>query len=68
MTAAGRIARREQPAIARVESAFPPKEAVRAFVTEIIERSLDDRERRGCLLVNSALEIAPHDPELGAEV
>jgi TetR/AcrR family transcriptional repressor of nem operon len=54
--------------IARMESAFPPKEAVRAFVTEIIERSLDDRERRGCLLVNSTLERAPHDPELGAEV
>jgi len=54
--------------IARLESALPPKEAVRAFVEEIVERSLDDRDRRGCLLVNSALEIAPHDPELGAEI
>jgi TetR/AcrR family transcriptional regulator, transcriptional repressor for nem operon len=54
--------------IARLESTLPPKEAVRAFLREIIERSLDDGDRRGCLLVNSALEIAPHDPELGAEV
>src|SRR5258708_980672 len=54
--------------IARLESGLAPKQAVRAFLTEIIERSLNDRDRRGCLLVNSALEIAPHDPELGAEV
>jgi TetR/AcrR family transcriptional repressor of nem operon len=54
--------------IARLESTLPPKQAVRAFLGEIVERSLDDRDRRGCLLVNSALEIAPHDPELGAEL
>ena len=54
--------------IARLESTMPPKQAVCAFLGEIVERSLDDRDRRGCLLVNSALEVAPHDPELGAEV
>jgi TetR/AcrR family transcriptional regulator, transcriptional repressor for nem operon len=54
--------------IARLESAMPPKEAICAFLGEIVERSLDDWDRRGCLLVNSALEIAPHDAELGAEV
>jgi TetR/AcrR family transcriptional repressor of nem operon len=54
--------------IARLESTLPPKQAVCAFLGEIVERSLDDRDRRGCLLVNSALEIAPHDPELGAEL
>jgi TetR/AcrR family transcriptional regulator, transcriptional repressor for nem operon len=54
--------------IARLESTYPPKEAVCAFLREIIERSLDDDDRRGCLLVNSALEVAPHDRELGAEV
>lgn len=54
--------------IARLETTLAPKAAVRAFVSEIVERSLDDRFRRGCLLVNSALEIAPHDPELGAEI
>jgi TetR/AcrR family transcriptional regulator, transcriptional repressor for nem operon len=54
--------------IGRLESTMAPKQAVRAFLGEIVERSLDDRDRRGCLLVNSALEVAPHDPELGAEV
>jgi TetR/AcrR family transcriptional regulator, transcriptional repressor for nem operon len=54
--------------LARLESSLPPKEAVRAFLVEIIEHSLDDRDRRGCLLVNSALEVAPHDPTLGAEI
>ncbi|MBV9237988.1 MAG: TetR/AcrR family transcriptional regulator [Xanthobacteraceae bacterium] len=54
--------------IARLESSMAPKDAIKAFFTEIVEHSLSDKDRRGCLLVNSALEIAPHDPEIGAEV
>lgn len=54
--------------IAEVEAKLPPKEAVRAFIAGIIARSLDDPDRRGCMLVNAALEIAPHDAEIGAEV
>jgi TetR/AcrR family transcriptional repressor of nem operon len=54
--------------IADVEKKLPPKEAVRAFIAGIIERSLDDPDRRGCMLVNAALEIAPHDAAIGAEV
>ncbi len=54
--------------IARLERTLPPKQAIRSFLDEIVEHSLDDQHRRGCLLVNSALEIAPHDPQLGAEV
>jgi TetR/AcrR family transcriptional regulator, transcriptional repressor for nem operon len=53
--------------IIRLENALPPKDAVRAFLGEIVERSIDG-DRRGCLLVNTALETAPHDSELGAEV
>lgn len=41
----------------------PPREALERFYAEIIERSLNDAERKGCLLVNSALEVAPHDDE-----
>jgi len=51
--------------IKRLEESLPPKEAVRRFIEEIIERSVNDRERRGCFLINSALEVAPHDRELG---
>jgi TetR/AcrR family transcriptional repressor of nem operon len=52
--------------IRRLEKTLPPKQAPRAFIEEIIARSLSDRDRRGCFLINSALEVAPHDTELGA--
>jgi TetR/AcrR family transcriptional repressor of nem operon len=47
----------------RFENKLPPHEAIRAFFNEIVDRSLNDEERHGCMLVNSALEVAPHDPE-----
>src|SRR3954471_573312 len=62
------VERSTRARIARFETGLPPKKAIRGFLNEIVERSLGDADRRGCLLVNSALEIAPHDPELGAEV
>ena len=34
--------------------------------TSVRELSLADGERKGCLIVNSALEMAPHDPEFQA--
>ena len=49
--------------VGRFEGNMPPRQAIAAFFEEIIERSLDDPERKGCMLVNSALEMAPHDPE-----
>jgi TetR/AcrR family transcriptional repressor of nem operon len=42
---------------------LPPREAIRSFFDDILRRSLGDRERKGCMVVNSALEIAPHDRE-----
>ncbi len=42
---------------------MPPAEAIEAFFMEIVERSIADKARRGCMLVNTGLEIAPHDPE-----
>jgi TetR/AcrR family transcriptional repressor of nem operon len=51
--------------IKRLEASLPPKKAIHRFIGEIIERSLGDGERRGCFLINSALEVAPHDLELG---
>jgi TetR/AcrR family transcriptional repressor of nem operon len=41
--------------------ALPPRQAIAAFFEEILRRSLTDRQRKGCMLVNSALEVAPHD-------
>jgi TetR/AcrR family transcriptional regulator, transcriptional repressor for nem operon len=54
--------------IARLEASHRPKQAIRAFLTEIIERSLEDPDRKGCLLVNSALDVAPHDAAIGKVV
>ncbi len=50
--------------LATLERTHRPREAVVAFIEGAIDRSLADRQRRGCLLVNSALELAPHDPWL----
>ncbi len=47
----------------RIESRLPPRAAIGAFFEEIIARSLNDKQRKGCMLVNSALELAPHDSE-----
>jgi TetR/AcrR family transcriptional repressor of nem operon len=46
----------------RCES-LPPRDAIGAFFGEIVNRSLSDRDHKGCMLVNSALEVAPHDAE-----
>ena len=54
--------------IARLEKSGRPKEAIRAFLAEIIDRSLEDPDRKGCLLVNSALDVAPHDAAIGRVV
>jgi TetR/AcrR family transcriptional repressor of nem operon len=47
--------------ILRLEATLPPRRAIEAFLEEIVERSLADPDRCGCLLVNTALEVAPHD-------
>jgi AcrR family transcriptional regulator len=52
--------------IARVEKTLPPHQVIETFLTEIVERSLESR--LGCLLANSALEVAPHDRQIAAVV
>lgn len=54
--------------IKRLECSLPPKRAIRTLIEEVIERSVTDRTRGGCLLINSALEVAPHDPELAEAI
>jgi TetR/AcrR family transcriptional repressor of nem operon len=54
--------------VRRLEGRMPPRQAIAAFFTEIIQRSLEDPQRKGCMLVNSALEVAPHDTEFAAIV
>ncbi|MCD0501480.1 TetR/AcrR family transcriptional regulator [Bordetella petrii] len=47
---------------------LPPREALAAFFADIVDRSLADPQRKGCMLVNSAMEVAPHDAEFQATV
>ena len=54
--------------IARLERTVPPKMAIKAFIAEIVERSVDDPHQRGCMLINAAAEIAPLDRELGLHI
>lgn len=49
-----------------LEGASCPRDAIATFLDEIVTRSLADP--RGCFLVNSALEVAPHDAELRATI
>lgn len=49
--------------VSRLEQ-LPPFQAIHAFFDEVIERSLADKRRRGCMLVNAALEMAPYDAEI----
>ncbi len=52
----------------RLEQSLGPKAALHRFFAEIIEHSISDRQRKGCFLMNSALEIAPHDAECRAVI
>jgi TetR/AcrR family transcriptional regulator, transcriptional repressor for nem operon len=54
--------------VARIEARHEPKEAIDAFLAEIVDRSARDPDCKGCLLVNTALDVAPHDPEIGGLV
>jgi len=54
--------------VSRFERSLPPREAIRTFFMEIIDCSVRDGDRKGCLLVNSALEVAPHDPDFQAMI
>ena len=42
---------------------LPPREAIETFFDDILKRSLGDRDNKGCMLVNAALDVAAHDRE-----
>lgn len=43
---------------------YEPKAAIFAAFEDVIGSSRGGRNRKGCLLVNTALELSPHDPEI----
>jgi TetR/AcrR family transcriptional regulator, transcriptional repressor for nem operon len=54
--------------IRRLEANIGGLAAIEAFFEDIIERSIEDSGRKGCFLVNAALETAPHDRELAVVI
>jgi TetR/AcrR family transcriptional regulator, transcriptional repressor for nem operon len=52
----------------RLEQSLAGKAALHCFFAEIIEHSIGDRQRKGCFLVNSALEVGPHDADCRAVI
>lgn len=52
--------------IRRLEASPSPRAAIVTFLEEIVARSLADP--RGCFLVNSTLEVAPHDAAVRATI
>jgi TetR/AcrR family transcriptional repressor of nem operon len=59
---------RPRDLIAQFAAMADARAAIETFLGDIVERSLADPLRRGCLLVNTALEVAPHEPAIGARV
>lgn len=52
----------------RLERELPPLDAVRTLFQSIAADCAADPVRRGCFLVNTALEMSPHDPGIESEV
>lgn len=52
--------------VAFLDASTSPREAIETFLNAIVEASSQSRD--GCLLVNSAAEVAAHDAELGEDV
>lgn len=50
--------------IRRIEGGANGVAAIEAFFADVIEKTVSDSSRRGCLLVNASLEVAPTDSEL----
>lgn len=52
------------PGLKALEEALPPREAILAPFKGVIDETLKDPNYSGCFLLNSTLEMAPHDDEV----
>lgn len=50
--------------LTRLEHRYPPREAIRRLFVTFAEQPPIEGVRRGCLLTNTALELAAHDEEV----
>lgn len=54
----------QAPRVAAAARGRTPRETVGALFDGLVSEALGEGGRRGCLLVNTALELAPHDAEI----
>lgn len=59
---------RTRACLQEVECLNSPAKRIRTFVTRVTEAALCDPDRMGCLVINTAIELGPHDPEIAAIV
>lgn len=43
---------------------LPPVQAIEVFFSDVLRRSLEDSQHKGCMLINAALDVPPDDAEL----
>ena len=51
-----------------LDQATTPLQGVRTFLQQLVDEIVNDGKRRGCLLVNTALEISPHSVSIQQQV
>jgi len=51
-----------------LEGPEPPLESIRYVFERTVDGLVGFEPRRGCLLANTAVELAPHDPEIAARI
>jgi TetR/AcrR family transcriptional repressor of nem operon len=47
-----------------LERDYAPREAILAAFRQVVDSCEAGRNRKGCLLVNTAIELSPHDPDV----
>lgn len=47
-----------------IEHLASPADRIRTFVARVTEAALGDPDRMGCLVINTAIELGPHDEEI----
>lgn len=50
--------------LAGIQSSLPPREAILELFRQLIASGQKGKNRKGCMMVNAALEMSSHDPEI----
>lgn len=60
--------RRTRDCVRHMEQLTAPTERIHTFVARVTETALGDPDQLGCLVINTAIELGPHDPEIASMV